>query len=508
MTSNDEKKDHISIEEEKTVLPSALNPIEELSKFSQERIQRERSFDELNGTEDVLYKNGEPVIRNGSDVSRFIVSDRDDQDTTFTFRAFVLGSIFTAFSSVITVIYQFKPLQQTVQVSAVFLMLLVYAAGLLWANFTPSPDRFPSLRPILQFVNSGQPFMIKEHVVASLIATSGNNGLVGPEIFAVERLYYNHTVSATTAVLGTFSITLCGFVIAGVLRKLIVYPSEMVYWSTLPQVVLFQSLHFNPERNKKRLKRFGYVFGGSALWEIFPSYIIPWFNGLSIFCLASLGASTKTRSVFTTIFGGASGNEGLGLFNISLDWQYIQSTYMSYPLKQQANSWVGIGIMYICISALYYGNAFNAKTFPFMSTSLYTSDGSKYKLESIFGSSTTIDLSKLEEYGLPHLTAATVWGYMTAVMAIGALISHVLLFYGKDLFRAVRKASAGMLNDVHYQKMRVYKEVPMWWYGILFILAFVAGIIVNAKGETSLTVGAYILSLIFGAVIAPFCEFN
>lgn len=53
------------------------------------------------------------------DVSRFVVSDRDDGDPALTFRSFVLGTIFTALSSVITMLYVFKPTQM--QVSAVFL---------------------------------------------------------------------------------------------------------------------------------------------------------------------------------------------------------------------------------------------------------------------------------------------------------------------------------------------------------------------------------------------------
>jgi hypothetical protein len=81
------------------------------------------------------YVKGHPVIRNGqhapsqllfnsltlagADVSRFIVSVRDDGDPALTFRSIVLGSAFTALSSVITMLYTFKPTQM--QVSAIFM---------------------------------------------------------------------------------------------------------------------------------------------------------------------------------------------------------------------------------------------------------------------------------------------------------------------------------------------------------------------------------------------------
>lgn len=90
--------------------------------------------------DDTIYVNGHPVIRNGkhslfivihtcrgfltnppvgADVSRYLVSDRDDGDAALTFRSMVLGTAFTALSSVITMLYTFKPTQM--QVSAVFI---------------------------------------------------------------------------------------------------------------------------------------------------------------------------------------------------------------------------------------------------------------------------------------------------------------------------------------------------------------------------------------------------
>ncbi|KAB8217680.1 OPT oligopeptide transporter protein-domain-containing protein [Aspergillus novoparasiticus] len=458
--------------------------------------------------DDVLYVKGHPVIRNGNrlcaDVSKFIVSVRDDGDSSLTFRSIVLGSVFTALSSVITMLYVFKPYQA--QVSAVFLQLLVYVFGEAWARLTPRPDRFrwKGLQTVLTFLNFGQRFTIKEHVVAALIASSGNNGLNGVEVYAVERLFYNRGVSATTAVLGTFSMALCGFVLAGIMRPLIVYPGEMVYWSTLPQVVLYQNLHFDRRANKDRLTKFGWAMLLTAVWELFPAYIMTWLSGFSIFCLASMNAPKHTRTIFSTIFGGASSNEGMGLLNFSLDWQYIQSTYLSLPIKQQLNTWLGYVILYAAILGLYYGNAWDAKTFPFMSTSLFQSNGTQFSTSAVINSQGTIDFTKLKETGLPSLTSATVWGYLTQNLAIGALITHVFIFYGKDMVLAWKQSRSKTQPDPHYQAMLKYKEVPMWWYLVLFVLAFVAGLIVNIKGETTLPVWGYIVSLLLGAFIAPF----
>jgi hypothetical protein len=58
-------------------------------------------------------------------------------------------------------------------------------------------------------------------------------------------------------------------------------------------------------------------------------------NGISIPCLVTQGASDSYRRVITNVFGGAEGNEGMGLLELSLDWQYISSVILSYPILQQ-----------------------------------------------------------------------------------------------------------------------------------------------------------------------------
>ena len=136
-------------------------------------------------------------------------------------------------------------------------------------------------------------------------------------------------------------------------------------------------LHFNTAANHKRVRLFWTAFAAMFTYEVIPAYIFPLLNGFNIFCLASQNASPNVQNVFTNIFGGGNSNEGLGLFSLGFDWQYITSAlvpsaenifvqaddtvnrYMSLPLIQQANSWVGITFSYIAIAAIYYSNLWN-----------------------------------------------------------------------------------------------------------------------------------------------------
>lgn len=145
----------------------------------------EKSSQLETATEDgdsVKYVNGEPVITTGRDVSRFLVDVRDDGDPALTFRSFVLGTVFAGLgASLVQVrhftfltasavllntiqIYLFKPVQMSI--STVFLLLIIYSFGILWAAVLPKPSlvegtRWAHLAPIIRFINPG-PFGLKE----------------------------------------------------------------------------------------------------------------------------------------------------------------------------------------------------------------------------------------------------------------------------------------------------------------------------------------------------------
>jgi hypothetical protein len=142
-------------------------------------------------------------------------------------------------------------------------------------------------------------------------------------VFAAQDLFYNLPLSAATVILATISIGLFGYGIAGLLRPIAVWHVDAVFWSTLPVVKTLQGLHWQEVKSSKPLRFFWYAFAGMSLWEIFPAYMFPWLNSVSIPCLASMKATGNKASVLTNLFGGANNNEGLGLFSLSFDWQYV-----------------------------------------------------------------------------------------------------------------------------------------------------------------------------------------
>ncbi|KAH8987176.1 OPT oligopeptide transporter protein-domain-containing protein [Lactarius akahatsu] len=454
-----------------------------------------------------LYVNGEPVITSGKDVSKYLVDLRDDEDPPFTLRSIVLGTIIGGLGATLYQIYIFKPIQAGI--SAVFLQLIIYSLGILWSAFLPRKSwvegtRLEWLGLALHFVNPGE-FKLKEHVTASVVASSASWGTTAVLNFAVERLYYDTGVRPSNAILSTFSTAVFGYGMVGLLRPVTIYPSEMVYWGNLPTVSIFQALHFDNTPNHKRVRLFWTAFSAMFVYEIFPSYIFPLLNGFSIFCMASQHTSPRVQNIFTNIFGGAEGNEGLGLFNLSFDWQYIGSGYMSLPLIQQANSWIGYFLCYIAIAAIYYSDMWNSKSFPMLSTSLFSSNGSIYHQTSVFtGPNFQLNQTALGEVGLPALTGSNAWAGLMGSLAIGSLIAHCIFFWGPSVVSSFKHARDKTQPDPHWVAMQKYDEAPWWWYILLLLSAFFAGLISVLKGQTTLPVWSYIVALISGAIVAPF----
>ncbi|KAL4079665.1 OPT oligopeptide transporter protein-domain-containing protein [Scleroderma citrinum] len=419
------------------------------------------------------YVKGEPIITTGSDVSHFLVDFRDDGDPSLTFRSLFLGTVFACLGAALRQIYLFKP--AALSVSTVFLLLLIHSVGLAWSRVLPRRSsvegtRYAILGPYLEFINHSE-FRIKE--ICEMVYWT-----VSP--IAVRRSDY---ISSSFQRLPTVSIFQCLF-----------------------HLIFHCALHFNNAAKYKRMKLFWMAFTGMFLWEIIPSYIFPLLNGFSVFCLASQHASPSVQSVFTNLFGGADGNEGLGLLSISFDWQYITSIFMSLPLTQQVNSWVGYGLCYIILSMIYYSNAWNSKSFPMLSTSLFSSNGSMYDQSAVFGTTFQLNQTALNEVGLPHMTGSNVWHNITNNLAIGGLLAHCICFWGPYFRDTFRSARSGTQRDPHWQAMQKYREVPFWWYVCLLVLSFVSGLIVVLKGQTTLPWYSYVVALLLGSFVTPFSQ--
>lgn len=305
----------------------------------------------------------------------------------------------------------------------------------------------------------------------------------------------------------------------------------MLWPTILPLNTLIETLHRDRNEMKKKFKFFWIIFSVVAVWELLPEYIMPLLTGISMFCLFN-----QRSMLVTNLFGGTSGNEGLGFMSFCFDWQYIGTSALFIPLRTQANAAVGwIGCMALFMG-LYYGNVWRAMDFPFLSQLLFSQDSnstvySVYNQSTILDANNELDVAKLNLSGVPFFTATNAAYLLTTNLSIGATVIHIILWDFAAVKNAFAFASLSNLKEIpsrmmfwkpgqrvhekedtekdpHYLAMRAYAEVPSWWYILILIASYAIALfsIYNLKstlpwwGFMIATLLSFLATLFFGAL--------
>ncbi|EJD55165.1 OPT superfamily oligopeptide transporter [Auricularia subglabra TFB-10046 SS5] len=435
------------------------------------------------------------------DVAVKVLSTQDDpSQPAFTFRFLVIGLGLSAFGAVLAQIYYFKP--QTVSVAHLFLLLISYFIGNLMAAVIPTRGWF-------RYLNPG-PFNIKEHTAAIIMCSTAAVSATASEIVAVDTLFYGKTLNPATAIFMLCSSQLLGYGFAGVLREYLVYPTVCWWPSVITTATVFQALHYERTLASKRVRMFWIAFGAIAIWEIVPQYIFPVLTGVSIFCLIDNGRSDVLRNVFGGTLGPRVRSLPLihpqervimkewepSLRALNASWNYIGSGCLWTPLKTQINQWIGFLFTYLFMAALYYGNVWKAKNFPFMSQALFYENGTVYDQNQILTNNALAGvLLGIECEYLVALVcseayhAAQAWFLLVSNLALGACLVHVFLWHWKDVkgaFTGLAFRQAVDVQDEHYEKMKAYRNVPHWWFIVVFVCAYAVAQATNYNADSGL----------------------
>lgn len=434
----------------------------------------------------------------------------------------------SVFGGVLQEIMYFKP--QVVYVSVMFLTVLAQALG------TALSQLIPRKGAIGRFLNPF-PWNRKEHTAAVLMASAASVSALSTEALSVQELWYGGYPSTAAGVFITLSSQLIGYGAAGIMRSVLLYPTKMLYPANLPITTVMETLHKPKAETVKRFKVFWIIFVAIFCWEWFPEYIFPILSAVSIFCLAD-----QKSAVFTNLFGGSQGNEGMGFLNICFDWNYIAGfgSPLWMPLQTLTNSFIGYLGGIILSMGLYYSNIWRGMDFPFMSQLLY--DGSSnstnyvvYNETLIMNSDFTIDTDAVDKVGVPYLTATYVNYLITTNASLTATLVHMLLWNYDDVSKAWSWITLDKLKslltpstycfwkstgarteaekeairndptiDPHYRLMVDYDEVPSSWYFVVFIISIIVGIVCLYVMKSTLPWWGFIIGTLLLIVLIIF----
>ncbi|KAI9306431.1 OPT family small oligopeptide transporter [Cunninghamella echinulata] len=449
-------------------------------------------------TEEINEKENVPsILQTEEDSDINIVNElstMDDDPTmiVFTFRSFLLGVILSCISASVSQLMMFKPVG--IPLNTTFMLMTAYMINKAWEKYLPKGGW---LNPCS--------FNHKELTCIYVMVSSANTSAYGTMVLGVQQLYYDNAPSAMGSIAFLLATQLVGYGIAGQLRRFIVYPANMIWPSSLPTISLIRTIDTTGGESKWRAKVFYITFACIFIYEFIPQYMFPLVSGFSIFCIVN-----RQSIWFQRLFGGLAVNEGLGILQLSFDWNYLSSlSPLVYPLYVQLNVYGGIFLLYILAPLLYYYDVWNAKSFPFLSNSLYTLDkvtgiSKLYPQRDILNADNTLNHGKLEEIGHPHFSTYGAITYVFINFAVTASIMHVVLYHGKDIWNTIRSTkSKGTENlDIHMKLMAAYKEVPNWWYYLLFLIGIVLNIIVAYVNESQLPWWGVIAAIMISLVLS------
>ncbi|GAA5800218.1 OPT family small oligopeptide transporter [Helicostylum pulchrum] len=390
---------------------------------------------------------------------KIVVPNTDDPTLpVYTFRMWFLGIVFSCVLAFVNQFFWYR--RNAMSLSPLVIQLVSFPIGKFMEKVIPKS----------KFFNPG-PFNMKEHVLITAMANCCASTAYAVDIITIQDLWYDQNMGWGGGILLIWTTQLLGYGMAGVLRPYLVYPSSMVWPANLANISLFRSFHV-PDKNwtgMPRFKYFLYSFAAMFVYYWLPGYF---FQILTVFSWACwIKPSNQILSQLT------SGYNGLGMFAISFDWSTIVS-FLGSPLVVPwwavANIAVGAGIVsWIIVPALYYGNVWNSQKFPIMTSTLFTRDGEIWNNTMVMNADKTLNQDAYNEYGPLYMTSFFAFTYGILFAGVTSILTHTFLFHRKDIIQQF-KATRGDDEDIHRKLMRVYPEVPNWWYLAIFFGSFAA----------------------------------
>lgn len=400
-------------------------------------------------------------------------------------RVYILGTIFVLLGTFINTF--FRQRIPAISLSTDVIQFLLYPSGIVLAKVLPK-WKIKIFKYNID-LNPG-PWSYKEQMLATaFFSVSRTTSHVIYLIPSLElKIYYN--VGWTNwgyQILLILAANLIGFALAGLLRRLVVYPSRAIWPTVMPILALNKALlqkepieNINGWRISRR-SFFFVAFGVSFLYTWIPDFLftaLSRFNWIAWIAPNNLNVATITGSV-----------TGLGLNPIaSFDWGIInQYGALVLPFYASLNTYIGSLIAFCSIAGMWYLNFKWTAYLPINSNKLFNNKGKHYSVKKVLGPDDKLDHSKYEAYGPPFYSAANLMTYGSSFALYPFAVIFVFLqdwkhisrsFKGyRDSLKSQKDLSKGSNDDGFCKAMKLYKEVPDWVFAIVLGLAILFSIL-------------------------------
>ncbi|EHK17282.1 uncharacterized protein TRIVIDRAFT_161010 [Trichoderma virens Gv29-8] len=443
------------------------------------------------------------AVFHGNSVYREIratFSNVDDPDTPCgTVRAWVIGLVWAAGLAGLNQF--FAPRNPTLTVSVYIAQLFCFPMGRFCAATLPTTVFLRGTR--FEFSLNPGPFSIKEHMLITIMAnaSSGSVNFITPLFFdQYLPMFLGQSWGGTWPyqICAMLALQITGFGLAGMIRRFLIYPPQMIWYFTLSQAALNNALHNQSDSRVHgwKISRFNFFFIACGLMFLYywlPGTIMPvltFFNWTTWIAPASTTLSILTGSYYF--------NLGLNPLLTTFDWNWFSSVvdpiiYPFFIVVQIVVSTLAWAVLVVI--PVFFTNTWYTAYLPINSWYAYDNTGNQYQFARVVGPGSTLNETAYQEYSPLFLPATFVLRYAVLLASIPAICTFTWLWYGKTFGRVIKLAFRRLavhhaFNDAHSRLMSQYREVPETWYlavgavGAAFGFACICGWPTGAPGWT------------------------
>ncbi|OBA23811.1 small oligopeptide transporter [Metschnikowia bicuspidata var. bicuspidata NRRL YB-4993] len=406
-----------------------------------------------------------------------------------TIRVWIIGFIMTTLGCGMNTLFAFH--SPSFSITTYVTSILAYPAGRLWEKTVPNWKIFGC--PL----NPG-PFNLKEHAIITIMGSVsfGGGAAYATDILTAQNKFYNSDFGVGFAICAILSTQVIGFSLAGLSRKVLVDSPGAIWPANLVTTTFLTNMHLNENHpaNGWKISRFAFfsiVFSAYFFWNFLPNYM---FTALSYFAWPTWIAPNNVP--LNQVFGAST---GLGLMPITFDWNQIAG-YIGSPLIPPAGTIITIFssivlIFWIVVPAVYYTNTWYSKYLPLSSSGSYDRYQNTYNVSKIIDTTTlTFDEASYKAYSPLFISSTFAISYGLSFASIIATLVHTVCFHGTEIVQQFKQKEK---PDVHLRLMRAnYKNIPEWWYGIVFLMSFAISIVTIRYWNTEMPVWSLIVALL------------
>ncbi|KAK9452506.1 OPT oligopeptide transporter protein-domain-containing protein [Dipodascopsis uninucleata] len=393
-----------------------------------------------------------------------------------TFRAYLLGSIWVAVGSFINEFFYFR--QPSLSLKSNVIQLFLYPCG---KAFEFLPNWGFTLYGVRYSLNPG-PWSIKEQMLATIMVNVGaqTSNWMSMTVTLRHKVFFGYEWADFGFVfVMNFASLFFGYGLAGIMRKLVIFPVKAVFPNVLPTLALSRALIVKESRTSingwtiSRQKFFFLTFVLSFLYFFVPDFL---FKALSTFnWMTWIAPKNVTLAMVTGSF------IGFGVNPIpSFDWSVISyGNPLVYPFNAFINKFAGILFSGFIMVILYWRNYKWTAYLPLNSNTVYDRFGASYNVSKIL-TNHKFDEAKYLNYSTPYISAGNLvgtgglWSVYTCTFVFIMISEYKLILETFKKFwvsiRHPHRSSLEDFDDPHCIQMSKYPEVPDWWYIVVFFM--------------------------------------